>query len=86
MTCHANIFAILFHIATQEEQEKILANVIKNDAIPAITTPYFNFFELDMLARQENWNLYLNKIRNYWAECWIAVQLPFGKSLTRRHQ
>ena len=50
VTRHANIFAILFHIATQEEQEKILANVIKNDAIPAITTPYFNFFELDMLC------------------------------------
>lgn len=51
VTRHANIFAILFHIATQEEQEKILANVIKNDAIPAITTPYFNFFELDMLCQ-----------------------------------
>ena len=39
VTRHANIFAILFHIATAEEQEKILENVIKNDAIPAITTP-----------------------------------------------
>ena len=42
VTRHANIFAILFHIATQEEQEKILANVIKNDAIPAITPPNIN--------------------------------------------
>ena len=54
VTRHANIFAILFHIATQEEQEKILANVIKNDAIAAITTPYFNFFELDMLCQTGN--------------------------------
>ena len=54
VTRHANIFAILFHIATQEEQEKILANVIKNNAIPAITTPYFNFFELDMLCQTGN--------------------------------
>ena len=66
VTRHANIFAILFHIATQEEQEKILANVIKNDAIPAITTPYFNFFELDMLCQTGNLEFVLNKIRNYW--------------------
>ena len=66
VTRHANIFAILFHIATQEEQEKILANVIKNNAIPAITTPYFNFFELDMLCQTGNLEFVLNKIRNYW--------------------
>ena len=66
VTRHANIFAILFHIATQEEQEKILANVIKNDEIPAITTPYFNFFELDMLCQTGELELVFNKIRDYW--------------------
>lgn len=66
VTRHANIFAILFHIATQEEQEKILTNVIKNDEIPAITTPYFNFFELDMLCQTGELELVFNKIRDYW--------------------
>ena len=66
VTRHANIFAILFHIATAEEQEKILENVIKNDAIPAITTPYFNFFELDMLCQTGNLEFVLNKMRSYW--------------------
>lgn len=66
VTRHANIFAILFHIATADEQEKILENVIRNDEIPAITTPYFNFFELDMLCQTGNLEFVLNKIRNYW--------------------
>ena len=66
VTRHANIFAILFHIATADEQEKILENVIKNDEIPAITTPYFNFFELDMLCQTGELELVFNKIRNYW--------------------
>ena len=50
----------------KKSRREILANVIKNDAIPAITTPYFNFFELDMLCQTGNLEFVLNKIRNYW--------------------
>ncbi len=75
MTRHANIFAILFHIATAEEQEKILENVIKNDAIPAITTPYFNFFELDMLCQTGNSGVRAEtKCAATGAACWNAAR------------
>ena len=66
MTRHANIFAILFDIADKQKQEKILKNVLENDEIPAITTPYFNFFELDVLCQMGKLTEVLDKIRSYW--------------------
>lgn len=66
MTRHANIFAILFSVADEKKQEKILKNVLENDEIPAITTPYFNFFELDVLCRMGKLTEVLDKIRSYW--------------------
>ena len=66
MTRHANIFAVLFSIADAAKQEKILANVLENDAIPAITTPYFNFFELDVLCQMGRLDVVLDKLRSYW--------------------
>ena len=66
VTRHANIFAILFDIADKQKQEKILKNVLENDEIPAITTPYFNFFELDVLCQMGKLTEVLDKIRSYW--------------------
>ena len=51
VTRHANIFAYLFDIAGEEKKKKIMERVIQNDAIPAITTPYFKFFELEVLCQ-----------------------------------
>ena len=66
VTRHANIFAVLFSIADKDKQEKILVNVLENDEIPAITTPYFNFFELDVLCQMGKLTEVLDKIRSYW--------------------
>lgn len=66
VTRHGNIFAVLFDLADEVKQEKILEHVIDNDAIPQITTPYFNFFELDMLCKKGRLDQVLDKIRSYW--------------------
>ena len=66
VTRHANIFAILFDIAEEEQQEQILEHVLDNDEIPQITTPYFNFFELDVLCKKGRLQQVLDKIRTYW--------------------
>ena len=66
VTRHANIFAILFDIAEEEQQEQILEHVLDNDEIPQITTPYFNFFELDVLCKKGRLQQVLDKIRAYW--------------------
>ena len=51
VTRHANIFAVMYGIASEEQAQSILKNVLKNDQITKITTPYFEGYELDALAR-----------------------------------
>ena len=66
VTRHGNIWAILFDIA-DEERKRLLANtVLLNKAIPAITTPYFRFFELEALCRLGDLDRVLGEIREYW--------------------
>ena len=66
VTRHANILAIVFDL-TGEERKRVLAeNVLFNADIPAITTPYFRFFELDALCRLGYLKEVLAEIRSYW--------------------
>ncbi len=41
---HANIFAVLFGQADESRKRRICENVIFNEEIPQITTPFFRFF------------------------------------------
>lgn len=63
---HTNLFAILFGIADEERQGSIFRNVIENDAVPPITTPYFQFFALDALGQAGRLDTVLDSIRSYW--------------------
>ncbi len=65
VTRHANIFALLFGYAG-EKRERILQNVLLNDAVPAIRTPYFKFYELDALCQAGMQQEVLRRIRGYW--------------------
>lgn len=51
VTRHANIFAVMYDIATKEQAKSILENILKNDRITKITTPYFEGYELDVFAK-----------------------------------
>ena len=66
VTRHANIFAILFDIADKERQKQISESVLHNSAVPAITTPYFRFFELEALCRLGELDEVLREIKAYW--------------------
>ncbi len=66
VTRHANIFAIMYDIATKEQTQKILKNVLKNDNITKITTPYFEGYELDVLAKLGDFKAVEDKITSYW--------------------
>ena len=68
VTRHANIFAILFDIATEEQTKKIIKNVIENDEITQITTPYFKFFETDAVCKTGNTEYATSLIRSYWGD------------------
>lgn len=66
VTRHANIFAILYGIADADRQARIVESVLLNDSIPAITTPYFKFYELDVLCRMGRYAEVLEQIKIYW--------------------
>lgn len=66
VTRHANIFAVLYDFADEDKKQKIIKNVIHNDKIPQIVTPYFKFFELDMMGKIGEQKYVLDQIRDYW--------------------
>lgn len=66
VTRHANIFAILFDMVDEDKQQSILNNVLLNDDITQITTPYFKFFEQDALCKLGEQKRVYQVLLNYW--------------------
>lgn len=66
VTRHANIFALLFEIADEEKRSSIMKHVLENPEIPQITTPYFQFYELEALCRAGHLSEVLERIKSYW--------------------
>lgn len=66
VTRHANIFAIMYDIATADQASSILKNVLKNDSVTKITTPYFEGYELDALAKLGEFQALEKKLTSYW--------------------
>lgn len=66
VTRHANILAILFGYTTKEREESIIKNVIYNKEITPITTPYFEFFELDSMCHIGNTKYMTDMLESYW--------------------
>lgn len=66
VTRHANIFAILFGFADGEKKEAIYQKVLLNREIPAITTPYFKFYELEALCLLGEREDVKQIIKTYW--------------------
>lgn len=68
--CHVsrqtNIFALYFNIADSRQSSLILSSVINNGNVPMITTPYFKFFELDVLAASGQLDRVMNTVLSYW--------------------
>lgn len=63
---HANIFAVLMGFADAEMQASILERVLLNEEIPAITTPYFQLYELEAFCRLGRQDLVTERMRSYW--------------------
>lgn len=68
VTRHANIFAILYGIASPERTKLIKEKVLKNNSITKITTPYFKGYELDAWAMLGEFDEIENEIISYWGE------------------
>ncbi len=66
VTRHANIFAVMYDIATEEQRASIIENVLYNDKITKITTPYFEGYELDVLGKIGNFKAIEDMLASYW--------------------
>ena len=66
VTRYANMFAVLYGYAEENQQKSILKNVLLNDSVMPITTPYMRFYELEALCALGEQNRVINEIRNYW--------------------
>ncbi len=63
---HPNIFAILFDVCDDKRKQEIKEHVLKQDGVPAITTPYMRFFELSALCKLGENAYVLEEIKRYW--------------------
>ncbi len=66
VTRHANIFAIMYDFVSPTRAKKIVRCVLENDEVNAITTPYFEFFELNALCKMGKLATAQKKIESYW--------------------
>ena len=66
VTRHANIFALLFGYGTDAQRDSIVQNVILNDEVPQISTPYFKFYEMESMCRIGKYEYVLERIKDYW--------------------
>ena len=66
VTRHANIFALLFNLTSKERQDSIIKNVIYNKDVTPITTPYFEFYELDAMCKIGDFKYVTDMLHSYW--------------------
>ncbi|MCI8331517.1 MAG: alpha-rhamnosidase [Clostridiales bacterium] len=66
VTRHANIFAIMYDIATETQRDSIVKNVLQNDDITKITTPYFEGYELDVMGKIGDVDYIYDMLISYW--------------------
>ncbi len=66
VTRHAAILSILFDFVDAEMAEGLFRRVLKNDAIPAIKTPYFKLYELMALCKAGDLVYAQEMLGSYW--------------------
>lgn len=66
VTRYANMFAIFFDYLDEEKEQAIKQDVLLNDEIQKITTPYMRFYELEALCAMGEQEFVLDEIRDYW--------------------
>ena len=66
VTKFPNMFAILYGLASKEQAERIMSSVMLNPDVPAITTPYMRFYELETLCMMGLQEEVLQQMKDYW--------------------
>lgn len=66
VTRYANMFAIFFGYLDELQKQSVKNGVLLNENVPAITTPYMRFYELEALCTLGEHKYVLEEIRDYW--------------------
>jgi alpha-L-rhamnosidase len=66
VTRYANMFGIFFNYFDAGQQQAVKKNVLLNDDIAKITTPYMRFYELEALCAMGEQPYVLREMKNYW--------------------
>lgn len=62
----ANMFAITLGYFDKATTDSVMKNVMLNPEIPAITTPYMRFYELEAMCAQGHQEKVLQEMKDYW--------------------
>ncbi|PWS28816.1 alpha-rhamnosidase [Pedobacter yonginense] len=66
VTRYANMFGIFFDYFTPEQKLAVKKNVLLNNNIAKITTPYMRFYELEALCAMGEQSYVLKEMKTYW--------------------
>ena len=66
LTRYPNMFGLAWGYFNAAQRESVLKNVIFNDAVMKIQTPYMRFYELEALCRLGLRSRVLDEVRAYW--------------------
>ncbi len=66
VTRYANMFGIFFDYFSPEQKSAVKENVLLNDKVAKITTPYMRFYELEALCAMGEQPYVLKEMKNYW--------------------
>lgn len=66
VTRYANMFGIFFNYFNDQQKQGVKKNVLLNDNIQKITTPYMRFYELEALCAMGEQQYVLKEMKDYW--------------------
>ncbi|MDB5246087.1 MAG: alpha-L-rhamnosidase [Segetibacter sp.] len=66
VTRYANMFAIFFNYLNDAQKLGVKQNVLLNDKVQKITTPYMRFYELEALCAMGEQPYVLKEMKDYW--------------------
>lgn len=66
VTRYANMFGIFFNYFNEQQKQGVKKNVLLNDNIQKITTPYMRFYELEALCAMGEQGYVLKEMKDYW--------------------
>jgi len=77
LTRYPNIFGLMYGYFGSDERRQVVDNVLLNDSVMTLQTPYMRFYELGALCGEGRQTKVLDEIRSYWGSMLEAGATTF---------